>query len=110
MSKLVKRLGKKNCVVAGLVQQGSKYIYKDIIEVSISSPDYGRVRVFVDGKIPWYDSVPQPLRLDVCKVFVDFRDSCKWCQPVRGVDLEALRADLERLYQDLTAVYAGSKG
>lgn len=110
MSKLVKRLGKKNCAVAGLVQKGSKYIYKDIIEVSIASPDYGRVRVFTDGEVSWYDNIPQPLRLDVLKVFVDFRNSCKWCQPVSGVDLEALRVDLEKLYQDLTAVYAGSKG
>ena len=110
MSKLVKRLGKKNCAVAGLVKIGSKYFYKDIIKVSISFPDYGRVRVFVDGEITWYDNIPQHLRLDVCKVFVNFSHMCKWCQLVSGVDLEALGADLEKLYQDLIAIYAGSKG
>lgn len=110
MAKLVKRLTKKNCEVAGLDHQGSDYVYKNMITVSISSLGYGRFQVFVNEVVPWYDNVPQSLRLAICKVFVDFSHTCKWCQPVSGVDLEALGADLEKLYQDLMAIYAGSKG
>lgn len=109
MGKLVKRLTKKNCGAAGLEYRLGDYLYKGIIKVRISFPEYGWVHVCVSEDISWFDSVPQPLRIEVWEVMLSFQKS-KWSHPSQGVDLEALRADLEKLYQDVTAVYAGSKG